>query len=46
MNKSTQYNQQTEPEQCKSDTGKIYLPKLGTWPSISQNMSESGQIKE
>ena len=42
MNKSPQYNQQTEPKQCKSDVEKIslmHLPKPGKWPSHTTSTS-------
>ena len=38
MNKSPQYNQQAEPEQCKSDVGEMFLTKFGNWPSLSENV--------
>ena len=37
MNKSPQYNQQSEPEQCKSEIEEMHLLKPGNWPSISKN---------
>ena len=58
MSDSLQYNQQEEPEQCKSEVEEMYLPKSGNWPSIPENtdamlenaseetVSESSQIKE
>ena len=33
MKKSPRYNQQAEPEQCKSKVEVIYLAKPGNWPS-------------
>ena len=36
MNKSPQYNQQTDPKQCKSEIEEnciMNLPKPGKWPS-------------
>ena len=37
MNKSPQYNQQTDPKQCKSEIEEnciMNLPKPGKWPSL------------
>ena len=58
MKKSTWYNQQAEPEQCKSKVEIIYLAKSGNWSSqheftgtMLENPSEEtifeiSQIKE
>ena len=36
MNKSSQYNQQTKPKQCKSEAEEMcILPKTEKWPSRS-----------
>ena len=36
MNKSPQYDQQTEPKQCKSEVEEICTcPKPGNWPHRS-----------
>ena len=43
-NKSPQYHQQAEPEQCKSKVEKMYLSKFGNWPSISENIGAMQQI--
>ena len=37
MNKSPQYNQQSEPDQCKSEAEEMYSPKPRNWLSISLN---------
>ena len=36
--KSPQYNQQAEPEQCKSEVKEMYLPEGRTWISISEKI--------
>ena len=58
MKKSPWYNEQAEPEQCKSKVEVIYLAKPGKWPSqyeftgtMLENTSEEtifeiSQIKE
>ena len=57
MNKSLQYNQLAESEQCKSEVEEMHLPKPWNWSSISENtrvmlenplegtMYESGNMK-
>ena len=43
MNKSPQYNQQTEPKQCKSEVEEIFIQQnLGTGP-IAATISENKQ---
>ena len=37
MNKSPQYNQQSEPDQCKTEAEEMYSPKPRNWLSISLN---------
>ena len=37
MNKSPQYNQQSELDQCKSEAEEMYSPKPRIWLSISLN---------
>ena len=46
MHKSPRYNQQTEPERCKSEI-EVYmsLPKPGNLPFISKNTGAMQQIK-
>ena len=39
MNKSPQYNQHAELEQCKSEVDEICLPKPGNWLSLPENTS-------
>ena len=43
-NKSPQYNQQEEPEQCKSEVEDIYLQKPGKWTFLSENIDDVQQI--
>ena len=44
MKKTRQYNQQEEPEQCKSELEGMYLSKPGNWISISENTGAMQQI--
>ena len=37
MDKSLHYNQQEEPEQCKSEVEEVYVPKPEKWLSVFEN---------
>ena len=45
MNRTFQYNQQTEPKQCKYKVEEMYPPKSGNWRS-GRKLGKAGNLEK